>query len=86
MHGRGRIQVGVDTKDQWCRIAIADEGPGIPLEIRDKIFMPFFTTKTRGTGLGLPTSKRFIEAHDGQITVDCPSTGGTTVTVRLPAN
>ena len=61
-------------------------GPGIPPEIRDKIFTPFFTTKSRGSGLGLPTAKRLIEAHNGQITIDCPPAGGTTVTVRLPAS
>lgn len=86
MHGRGRIRVGVDIKDQWCLIAIADDGPGIPLEIRDKIFIPFFTTKNRGTGLGLPTSKRFIEAHNGHISIECPPAGGTTVTIQLPHN
>jgi signal transduction histidine kinase len=84
MHGRGRIHVGVDTAERWCRIAIADSGPGIPPAIRDQIFMPFFTTKSRGTGLGLPTSKRFIDAHDGRISVDCPASGGTTVTIQLP--
>jgi signal transduction histidine kinase len=84
MDGRGRIRVGVESSGPWCRIAIADDGPGIPLEIRDKIFMPFFTTKSRGTGLGLPTSKRFIDAHDGRISVDCPPAGGTTVTIQLP--
>jgi len=84
MHGRGRIRVGVDSNDKWCRIAIADNGPGIPIEIRDKIFIPFFTTKSRGTGLGLPTSKRFIEAHNGNISIDCPPEGGTTVTIQLP--
>jgi signal transduction histidine kinase len=54
------------------------------LEIRQKIFTPFFTTKSRGSGLGLPTAKRFVEAHHGLIAVDCPTGGGTTVTVQLP--
>jgi two-component system sensor kinase FixL len=86
MQGRGRIRVGVDTIDGWCRVSIADDGPGIPAEIREKIFMPFFTTKNRGTGLGLATAKRFIEAHDGLMTVTCPPSGGTTVTVQLPGS
>lgn len=84
MQGRGRIQVAVEKQDPWLRIAVADDGPGIPPDVRDKIFIPFFTTKARGTGLGLPTAKRFVEAHDGQITIDTPPTGGTTVTVELP--
>jgi two-component system sensor histidine kinase HydH len=46
--------------------------------------VPFFTTKARGTGLGLPTAKRLVEAHRGCISVDCPPAGGTIVTIELP--
>jgi PAS domain S-box-containing protein len=84
MAGRGRIRVAVNTADAACHIAFTDQGPGIPLDIRDKIFTPFFTTKSRGSGLGLSTAKRLIEAHEGEISIDCPTTGGTTVLVRLP--
>jgi len=84
MHGRGSLRITVGAADGVCRITIADQGPGMSADVRDKIFIPFFTTKQRGTGLGLPTSKRFIEAHDGRITIDCPPSGGTIVTVQLP--
>jgi two-component system sensor kinase FixL len=84
MQGKGRIRVAVESADSTCEIAFADGGPGIPMEIREKIFTPFFTTKSRGSGLGLPTVKRFVEAHDGQITINCPADGGTTVVIRLP--
>jgi two-component system sensor kinase FixL len=84
MQGRGRITVSMKADDGACQIAFADSGPGIPAEIRDKLFTPFFTTKARGTGLGLPTAKRLIEAHSGTIRIDCPQSGGTTVTIRLP--
>ena len=84
MHGKGRIHVAVGTIDSTCQIAFIDGGPGIPAEIREKIFTPFFTTKSRGSGLGLPTAKRLIDAHNGQIVIDCPAAGGTTVVVRLP--
>jgi signal transduction histidine kinase len=84
MHGNGRIRVSVDTIDSACQIAFIDGDPGIPADIREKIFTPFFTTKTRGSGLGLPAAKRFIEAHNGQIAIDCPPAGGTSVVVRLP--
>jgi PAS domain S-box-containing protein len=84
MHGKGRIRVAIGAVDSRCQIAFIDSGPGIPTEIREKIFTPFFTTKTRGSGLGLPTAKRLIEAHNGQIAIDCPPAGGTAVVIRLP--
>ena len=84
MHGKGRIRVAIDTVNASCQIAFIDQGPGIRADIRDKIFTPFFTTKSRGSGLGLPTAKRLVEAHDGEISIDCPPAGGTTVVVRLP--
>jgi PAS domain S-box-containing protein len=84
MNGKGRIRVAVGQVDSACQIAFIDSGPGIPMEIRAKIFTPFFTTKSRGSGLGLPTVKRLVEAHDGHIAIECPAAGGTTVVVRLP--
>lgn len=84
MGGKGRISVWIHTTDETCHVRFVDAGPGIPSDIRQKIFTPFFTTKARGTGLGLPTAKRLIEAHQGTIHIDCPPTGGTTVTIRLP--
>jgi signal transduction histidine kinase len=84
MKGKGRIRVSVATIDSACQVAFVDSGPGIPSDIREKIFTPFFTTKSRGSGLGLPTAKRLIEAHNGQIAIDCPPAGGTSVLVRLP--
>jgi two-component system sensor kinase FixL len=84
MNGRGRIHIDVRPVDGSCRIVFTDSGPGIPADIRDKVFTPFFTTKSRGTGLGLPTVKRFIDAHHGSIAIDCPPTGGTVVSIELP--
>jgi two-component system sensor kinase FixL len=84
MDGRGRIQVSVRTADGRCEVRVVDRGPGIPADIRDKVFTPFFTTKARGTGLGLPTAKRLVEAHRGAIRLDAPPDGGTAVTVELP--
>jgi two-component system, LuxR family, sensor kinase FixL len=84
MQGQGTIAVVIKSRNGACQIAVTDTGPGIPPDIRDKIFTAFFTTKTRGSGLGLATAKRLVEAHQGEIEVDCPPSGGTTVTVRLP--
>jgi two-component system sensor kinase FixL len=85
MSGRGRIVVSVAEADARWRVAVADTGPGIPIEHREKLFTPFFTTKARGSGLGLPTCRRVVEAHGGTIDVSCPPAGGTVVTVMLPA-
>ena len=84
MQRDGRIQVTVTTVDGMVQVTVADSGPGIPADIRDRIFVPFFTTKSRGTGLGLPTAKRLVEAHQGEISVECPPDGGTQVLIRLP--
>ena len=86
MQGRGTIGVAIATVDSTCQIAFTDSGPGIPQQVRDKIFTAFFTTKSRGTGLGLATAKRIVEAHDGRIQVECPPSGGTRVTVQLPTH
>jgi PAS domain S-box-containing protein len=85
MKGQGTIRVAVKTIDDACHIAFSDTGSGIPPEIREKIFTPFFTTKSRGSGLGLPTVKRLIEAHRGTVSVECPPAGGTTISIQLPS-
>ncbi len=84
MECRGRIDVAITQSGGRCRVAVADGGPGMPQEVREKAFDAFFTTKHRGTGLGLPTAKRMVEAHDGTIHIDVPAKGGTTISVELP--
>jgi two-component system sensor kinase FixL len=86
MKGQGVMRVAVRLVDSRCQIAFQDSGPGIPPDIREKIFTPFFTTKSRGTGLGLPTAKRIVEAHAGTLAIECPPGGGTIVTVDLPVS
>jgi two-component system sensor kinase FixL len=86
MGGRGAVRVTIGPAGPGCRIAFADSGPGIPPEILDKVFSPFFTTKAQGAGLGLATAKRLVEAHQGQISIACPAEGGTVVTVELPSS
>jgi two-component system sensor kinase FixL len=84
MKGQGEISVQVSTDRADSVIVITDTGPGIPPEVRGRLFTPFVTTKSRGTGLGLSTVKRLIEAHHGTIHVESPQAGGARVTVRLP--
>ncbi len=84
MQGRGRVAVTLRTSDDSCIVSFADHGPGIPADVRDQVFTAFFTTKARGSGLGLATAKRLVDAHHGSIRVECPDEGGTVVTVQLP--
>jgi two-component system, LuxR family, sensor kinase FixL len=84
MQGRGLIRIAVTSADGVCQITITDDGPGIAPEVRQKLFTPFFTTKARGTGLGLSTARRLVEAHGGTLAIECPPTGGTSATLRLP--
>lgn len=65
-------------------ISVSDNGPGVPLENREKIFEPFFTSRADGTGLGLAIVRQIIEEHDGTITVDRSASGGARFTVFLP--
>jgi signal transduction histidine kinase len=65
-------------------IEVIDEGPGIPANMVDHIFQPFFTTKATGTGLGLAVVKRIVDAHRGDVAFRSAPGQGTTFTVRLP--
>jgi len=85
LQGSGTIRIALSTLENACRIAVSDTGAGIPPDIREKIFTPFFTTKLRGSGLGLPTVKRLIEAHHGTVSIECPPAGGTVVNIELPS-
>jgi signal transduction histidine kinase len=65
-------------------VELTDTGPGIPPDVRERLFQPFFTTKATGTGLGLAIVRRTVEAHSGHITFESPPGGGTTFRVVLP--
>jgi signal transduction histidine kinase len=82
----GRIRVEVGTADSgWVRLAVGDSGPGISPENLGKIFDPFFSTKEKGTGLGLALVQQIVSDHGGRIEVDLPPTGGTTFAILLPS-
>jgi CheY-like chemotaxis protein len=66
-------------------IAVRDEGVGIPAQYLDKIFDPYFTTKEKGSGLGLATSYSIVRNHDGKIEVESAPGAGTSFTIYLPA-
>jgi PAS domain S-box-containing protein len=65
-------------------IEVRDTGPGIPPDVLPRVFDPLFSTKSFGTGLGLPTVKQIVEQHGGTIAIDSSPGGGTRVTVTLP--
>lgn len=86
--GGGEITVGTCHAEKGKAIAVElhNTGKGIPPELMEKIFQPFFTTKAKGkgTGLGLAVSKRIIEEHGGSIEVTNAVSGGVTFTIILP--
>lgn len=65
-------------------LSVKDNGPGIPLDLHDRLFDPFFTTKASGTGLGLSIVARLVEEHGGRISFQSAPGAGTTFEVRLP--
>lgn len=81
-----KIDVDVRRKGGFVQLAISDTGCGIPVEQRDKVFEPFYTTKPagQGTGLGLFISRRIVEAHGGSIACESKVKKGTTIKVLLP--
>ena len=73
-----------DGQPELVRLTISDDGPGVPGDITDRIFNPFFTTKPQGSGLGLAIVRKIVDAHDGRIDVTSEVGRGTTFTVFLP--
>lgn len=86
MPSGGRLWVTTVARGEMLEFMVQDTGPGIPAEIRDRIWDPFFTTKPpgQGTGLGLPVTGSIVKRHAGSIEVEnCPE-GGARFTIRLP--
>jgi signal transduction histidine kinase len=71
--------------ERFCRVAVVDNGPGIAPEDRARLFEPFFSRKPNGTGLGLATSRRLVEAHGGRLEVEEAPGGGAAFVLHLPA-
>ncbi|MDY0212068.1 MAG: ATP-binding protein [Desulfuromonadaceae bacterium] len=85
---KGRVLMSTtlvhEGEREYVQIQIADDGPGISESVREKIFTPFFTTKSRGTGLGLPICKQLVKQNNGRLSVHSDSSG-TTFTLLFPA-
>lgn len=81
-----KVGAGLDDRRPAALIHVIDTGPGIPPDALPRVFTPYFTTKAGGTGLGLPTTRRIIEAHGGQIDVFSQPGTGTDFMLTLPAS
>ncbi|MCA1562531.1 MAG: hypothetical protein LC753_08000 [Acidobacteria bacterium] len=68
------------------QVEVTDDGPGVPPDVMDRIFSPFFTTKPQGSGLGLAIVRKIVDAHDGRIDVSARQVGGTSFRVTLPVS
>lgn len=80
----GVLKVSTLTEDDNVCIKVVDTGVGIPEEDLEHLFEPFFTRKTRGTGLGLANVKRILEEHGGRVGINSTSGEGTQVSLWLP--
>jgi PAS domain S-box-containing protein len=85
MEHRGRLDITLDQKDELALIAFTDSGPGIRAEHLDRIFNPFFTTRAKGSGLGLALCKKYMEELGGTIKVKSELGKGSTFLVYLPS-
>src|SRR5580658_5391113 len=85
MQGKGELRIRTARELDRLLIEIGDNGPGIPAEVRERLFEPFFTSKGvgQGTGLGLETASRIVRGHGGEITVES-APGDTRFQIRLP--
>ncbi len=81
--GGGRVALKAKNRDGKATISVTDNGGGIPMEFRDKLFVPFFSKKHGGTGLGLPIARNIVRKHGGELTFESVEGGGTTFKVEL---
>jgi nitrogen fixation/metabolism regulation signal transduction histidine kinase len=80
----GVIRISIEVGDDFCKISIKDNGKGIPADRQNKVFVPYFTTKSTGTGIGLSITKQIIENHNGKIYFESQENKGTIFFVELP--
>jgi signal transduction histidine kinase/DNA-binding response OmpR family regulator len=85
MPSGGTLKVRTQRRDDRCEIVIADTGPGIPHEQAPLIFMPFYSTKEHGMGLGLTTASRIVKQHEGDLELKETSENGSAFAISVPA-
>jgi signal transduction histidine kinase len=82
--GRIAVQSQFQARGNFVQVDVTDDGPGIPLSRRNRLFEPFSSSRKDGIGLGLFLCQTFVRDHSGEITIDGGEGGGTKVTVKLP--
>jgi signal transduction histidine kinase len=80
----GEITLLAREEAHWLVMQIIDTGTGIPPEVLENMFKPFYSTKSGGSGLGLPTARKVLEAHGGSLEADSAPGKGTRFTLKLP--
>jgi signal transduction histidine kinase len=80
----GLLELQTYFRDGFVHLALIDTGVGMDEQVRARMFDAFFSTRRGGSGLGLPTVKKIVEAHGGQMTVDSEPGRGTQFTISLP--
>ncbi len=85
LEGSGAVRVSTFCAGDRVRIEVADDGPGVPAERRERIFEPFFSTKPDGDGLGLAISRDIVRGHGGELSLDGEGERGAVFTISLPA-
>ena len=79
-------QLRTEGNSRWYELSVADNGPGLPSALRERLFEPYTTSKTKGTGLGLAIVKKIVEEHGGSVRADAKQEGGAVFRVRFPLN
>jgi len=96
LNGKGNVRIAAtamaeegptaEPQGPMIQVEVTDDGPGMPADVIEKIFSPFFTTKPQGSGLGLAIVRKIVDAHDGRIDVSVLESGGTRFRVTLPVS
>jgi two-component system, NtrC family, sensor histidine kinase HydH len=84
--GRITVQTHFQAQENSVQVEVIDDGPGIPLSRRNRLFEPFSSTRKDGVGLGLFLCQTFVRDHGGEILIEGGETGGTKVTIKLPVD
>ena len=81
---RGEVELEAQAAGSEVSVVVRDQGPGVPAEVRARLFDPFVTTRSSGTGLGLAICRRLVERHGGSVSLLQDRPSGATFEVRLP--